>query len=94
MVLMMMMMIITFLLPTMTSICWVSVRPRCSISQSTMWMPMRLDWSWNWTLVSPRGTFTDQTDNFGWSGGRKEYNLIQLSCKGFEIGSIELETKV
>ena len=59
----------TFLLPTMTSICWVVVRPRCTMSQSTMWMPMRLDWSWKWTLVSPRGTITGHTDNFGWSRG-------------------------
>ena len=59
----------TFLLPTMTSICWVVVRPRCTMLQSTMWMPMRLDWSWKWTLVSPRGTITGHTDNFGWSRG-------------------------
>ena len=69
MVMMMTIMIITFLLPTMTSICWVSVRPLCSMWQSTMWMPMRLDWSWKWTLVSPRGTTTGHTDNFGWSRG-------------------------
>ena len=67
--LMMIIIIITFLLLTMTSICWVSVRPLCSMWQSTMWMPMRLDWSWNWTLVSPRGTTTGHTDNFRWSRG-------------------------